>query len=112
IRFHGLRHPETMGLVEVEAFLTHLACERNVAASTHRYALSAMLFLYCEVLGIELPWMREIGRPKTPQRLPEALTVIEVLRTLSVMHGACDVGQTALRHGDDALLARMEAMET
>ena len=87
IRFHGLRHPETMGRVEVEAFLTHLASERNVAASTHRQALSALLFLYREVLNIELPWMMEIGRPKTPQRLPEVLTVSEVLRTLSLMQG-------------------------
>jgi len=44
-----------MGRVEVEAFLTHLASERNVAASTHRQALSALLFLYREVLGVELP---------------------------------------------------------
>jgi integron integrase len=87
IRFHGLRHPETMGRVEVEEFLTHLASERNVAASTHRQALSALLFLYREVLGIDLPWMMEIGRPKTPQRLPEVLTVSEVLRTLSLMQG-------------------------
>ena len=87
IRFHELRHPETMGRVEVEAFLTHLASERNVAASTHRQALSALLFLYCEVLNIELPWMMEIGRPKTPQRLPEVLTVNEVLRTLALMRG-------------------------
>ncbi len=87
IRFHGLRHPGTMGRVEVEAFLTHLASERNVAASTHRQALSALLFLYREVLGIDLPWMMEIGRPKTPQRLPEVLTVGEVLRTLSLMQG-------------------------
>ena len=79
IRFHGLRHPATMGRVEVEAFLTHLASERNVAASTHRQALSALLFLYREVLNIELPWMIEIGRPKTTQRLPEVLTVSEVL---------------------------------
>ena len=87
IRFHGLRHPETMGRAEVEAFLTHLASERNVAASTHRQALSALLFLYREVLQIELPWMMEIGRPKTQQRLPEVLTVNEVLRTLALMRG-------------------------
>ncbi len=87
IRFHGVRHPETMGRVEVEAFLTHLASERNVSASTHRQALSALLFLYREVLRIDLPWMMEIGRPKTPQRLPEVLTVNEVLRTLSLMRG-------------------------
>jgi Phage integrase, N-terminal SAM-like domain len=55
IRFHGLRHPETIRRVEVEAFLTHLASERNVAACTHRRALSALLFLYREVLNVELP---------------------------------------------------------
>jgi integron integrase len=87
IRFHGLRHPETMGGIEVEAFLTHLAAERNVSASTHRQALSAILFLYKEVLKIELPWMAEIGRPRTQQRLPEVLTVSEVLRMLSLMRG-------------------------
>ncbi len=85
IRFHGLRHPETMGRVEVKALLTPLTSERNVAASTHRQALSALLFLYRVVLGIDLPSMTEIGRPKTPQRLPKALTVSEVLRTLALM---------------------------
>jgi site-specific recombinase XerD len=79
--------------MEVKVFLTHLASERNVAVSTHRQALSALLFLYREVLRIELPWMMEIGRPKTPQRLPEMLTVSEVLtesevlRTRSLMRG-------------------------
>ncbi len=63
IRFHGLRHPRGMGKPEVEAFLTMLATERQVAVSTHRQALSALLFLYKEVLGEELPWMQEIGRP-------------------------------------------------
>ncbi len=87
IRFHSLRHPETMGSAEVEAFLTYLASERNVSASTHRQALSAILFLYKEVLRIELPWMQDIGRPRTQQRLPEVLTVSEVQRTLSHLRG-------------------------
>jgi site-specific recombinase XerD len=87
IRFHGLRHPETMGRTEVQAFLTHLTSERNVVASRHRQALSVLLFLCREVLGVELPRMMEIGRPKTPQRLPEVLAVSEVLRRLSLMHG-------------------------
>jgi integron integrase len=87
IRFHGLRHPESMGRNEVEAFLTHLASERQVAASTHRQALSALLFLYREVLRIDLPWMSEIGRPRTTQRLPEVLTVDEVARTLAQLQG-------------------------
>src|SRR5215471_11021759 len=63
IRFNGLRHPETMAGPEVEAFLSWLANERNLSASTHKRALSALLFLYGKVLGIELPWMTQIGRP-------------------------------------------------
>ena len=63
ILFHGLRHPGTMGKPEVEAFLSMLANERKVAASTHRQALSALLFLFKEVLGQQLPWLDEIGRP-------------------------------------------------
>jgi hypothetical protein len=65
IRFHGLRHPNEMGVVEVEAFLSHLANERKVSASTHKQALSAILFLYKEVLRTELPWLQDIGRPRT-----------------------------------------------
>lgn len=87
IRFSGLRHPRDMGALEVEAFLSHLANERNVSASTHRQALSALLFLYKEVLRIELPWMQEIGRPRTTRRLPEVLTTHEVARTLATMTG-------------------------
>lgn len=59
IRFHGLRHPRGMGGPEIEAFLTHLANERQVSPSTHKQALSAILFLYKEVLGQDLPWMQE-----------------------------------------------------
>lgn len=76
-----------MGRAEVEAFLIHLASERNVAASTPRQALPALMFLYREVLGVELPWMMAIGRPETPQCLLEVLTVSEMLRMLSLMHG-------------------------
>lgn len=63
IRFHKLRHPTEMGSTEVEAFLTHLANDRHVSPSTHRQALSAILYLYKEVLNVDLPWMQEIGRP-------------------------------------------------
>ncbi len=87
IRFHGLRHPAEMGQLEVEAFLSHLANERLVSASTHKQALSALLFLYKEVLKVELPWLGEIGRPKTARRLPEVLTVAEVQRTLAGLAG-------------------------
>ena len=57
VLFHGKKHPRDMGAPEVEAFLTHLAVEGNVAAATQNQALSALLFLYREVLGIDLPWL-------------------------------------------------------
>ena len=62
---HGgaMRHPRDMGASDVEAFLTHLATDRKVSASTHNQALSAILFLYREVLAIELPWLNGINRP-------------------------------------------------
>ena len=74
IRFHSQRHPREMGAPEIEAFLNHLANERSVAASTHNRALSALLFLYGDVLGIQLPWLGQIQRPKRPSRLPVVLS--------------------------------------
>lgn len=87
IRFHALRHPRAMGQPEVEAFLTMLATERKVAPSTHRQALSALLFLYKEVLGQELPWMQEIGRPIPTKRIPSVLTRAEVQSVLALLAG-------------------------
>ncbi|MFZ5557509.1 MAG: integron integrase [Pseudomonadota bacterium] len=78
IRWNKLRHPAEMGRAEVEAFLTYLADTRGVSASTHRQALSALLFLYKEVLQIELPWMTDIGRPQGRRRVPVVLTQQEV----------------------------------
>ena len=78
VRFHGCRsHPRDMGAPEVEAFLTWLAAERQVAASTHGQALSALLFLYQKVLGLDLPWMQAIGRPRRQPRLPTVLSQAE-----------------------------------
>jgi integron integrase len=87
VKFHGLRHPREMGVREVEAFLSHLANDRHVSPATHRQALSALLFLYAEVLKLNLPWMQEIGRPQSVHRLPVVLTVDEVRRTLVAMDG-------------------------
>ena len=84
---NGKRHPREMGAREVEAFLTRLATHSNVAASTQNQALSALLFLYREVLGQELPWMDEIRRAKKPQRLPAVLTRDEVSAVLAAMSG-------------------------
>lgn len=87
IRFHGLRHPREMGGAEVEAFLTHLAADRGLAPSSHRQALSALLFLYGQVLGLQLPWMKDIGRPVPKRRLPVVLSVDEVSTVLRAMGG-------------------------
>ena len=85
VRFHGLRHPAEMGAPEVEAFLSWLANERKVAVSTHKQALSALVFLYQRVLGLDLPWLGEIGRPKSRVRLPVVLTPDEVGRVLAAL---------------------------
>lgn len=87
IIFHDKRHPREMGATEIEAFLTHLAVEGSVAASTQNQALSALLFLYREVLGINLPWLDDIVRAKRPQRLPVVLTRLEVSGVLDRMQG-------------------------
>jgi len=87
ILFHGKRHPNEMGSGEIEAFLTHLAVEGNVAAATQNQAKSALLFLYREVLQIELPWLDNITQAKVPKRLPVVLTVKEVQSVLSNLNG-------------------------
>ncbi len=87
IVFHGMRHPREMGAAEVTAFLSALATERNVAASTQNQALSAILFLYKAVLGIELPWLDEVRRAKKPRRLPTVLTQGEVRLLLAHIEG-------------------------
>ncbi len=81
--FHGMRHPNLMGKVEIEKFLTSLAVERNVSASTQSQALSALLFLYREVLKVDLPWLSELTRAKKPARLPTVLTQQEVRSLLN-----------------------------
>ena len=87
IRFHQLRHPADMGKAEIEAYLMWLVAQRNVSSSTHRQALSALLFLYGRVLGVELPWLETIGRPREVKRLPVTLSPDEVGRILQHMDG-------------------------
>jgi integrase len=87
VHFHGLKHPRDMGQVEVETFLTYLAVQRKVSVSTHRQALSALLFLYQKVLGIELPWMEDLARPVPKKRIPVVLTRTEVQAVLGKMEG-------------------------
>ncbi len=78
IYYHDKRHPAEMGKIELEAFLTSLAVDRQVSASTQTQALSALLFLYKEVLGIDFPWLTEVTRAKRSTRLPTVLTQQEV----------------------------------
>ena len=87
IRWHRLRHPVEMGGPQVEAFLSWLANERRLSASTHKQALSAILFLYQEVLEIDLPWMSQIGRPRASLHIPTVLTAGEVRNLLACMQG-------------------------
>lgn len=70
IRWAGTRHPREMGKDEVEGFLTFLAAKRSVSSSTHRVALSALLFLYQKVLGVALPWLDGLSRPAQRRSIP------------------------------------------
>lgn len=87
ILFHGKRHPVRMGASEIEAFLSFLANTGNVAASTQNQALHAILFLYREVLAIELPQLEGVAPAKKPRRLPVVLTLDEVKAVLAGLDG-------------------------
>ena len=87
IWFHGKRHPRAMGANEVEAFLSHLATDRGVSASTQNQALCALLFLYRKMLEIELDWVDNITRAKPSERVPVVLTREEAAAVLSRMSG-------------------------
>jgi integron integrase len=86
ILFHNKRHPQEMGAAEIEAFLTHLAVDGNVAASTQNQAFAALLFLYQKVLEIELPRLHAL-RAQRPERLPVVLSVEEVRAILAELDG-------------------------
>ena len=90
ILFHNKRHPKDMGTAEVEAFLTHLAVDLTVAASTQNQALSAVLFLYREVLKKDLGPVDSI-RAKKPKRLPTVLSREEARKVIGCMSGAYQV---------------------
>jgi len=87
IFFHNKRHPKEMGEKEISAFLTHLAVDKHVAASTQNQALSAILFLYKRVLEVELEWLDDVVRAKRPKYLPVVLTKSEVKNIFSEMTG-------------------------
>lgn len=87
ILFHGKRHPREMGADDVRQFLTHLVVDRKVSASTQNQAMNALLFLYREVLEVQLPWLDGVERAKKPQRLPVVFTREEVKAILARLDG-------------------------
>jgi len=87
ILFHNKRHPKDMGKEEIEAFLTHLAVERRVSASTQSQAKAALLFLYQKVLKLEVDWLNDVVTAKQPQRVPTVLTSEEARSLLARMEG-------------------------
>jgi len=87
IFFHDKRHPAEMGAAEISAFLSSLAVRDKVAASTQNQALSALLFLYRDVLGVDLPWLDDVVRAKRPQYLPVVLTRAETRAVLQQLTG-------------------------
>ena len=88
VLFHGKRHPDEMGEAEINAFLTHLAVKKKVSASTQNQALSALLFLYRDVLGKSVESLGDVVRARRPERLPVVLTPAEVKAVLSRLDGA------------------------
>ena len=87
VAYHGKRHPSELGPADVESFLSHLAVDGNVASPTQNQAKAAVLFLYREVLGIDLPWLDGIVRARMPVRLPVVLTETEVGAVLARLRG-------------------------
>jgi site-specific recombinase XerD len=104
IRFHGTRHPRELGAAHVAAFLSSLANDRNVAAATQNQALAAILFLYKEVLRIELPLVDGVARARQPRRLPVVLTQGEVRELLDRTTGTHGL-MARLRYGTGMRLA-------
>jgi integrase len=87
IFFHGKRHPSFLGAPEINEYLRHLAVERNVSASTQNQALCAILFLYRDVLGDDVPWLENLVRAPRTRRLPTVLTREEVRLLIARMSG-------------------------
>jgi len=91
VRWHGrngqVRHPRDMEAAEVQHFLSMLTTQRSVSVSTHNQAFSAVLFLYREVLGVQLPWLDVVQRPTRPRRIPSVLTTAEVAALFKTMTG-------------------------
>ncbi len=107
IRFHGTRHPAGMGEAEINEFLSHLALERDVSASTQTQALSALLFLYRHVLGREIGDLGDVIRARRPAKLPVVLSRVEVKSLLDELDGVTSLVANLLYGGG---LRLMEAL--
>ncbi|WP_246361843.1 MULTISPECIES: phage integrase N-terminal SAM-like domain-containing protein [Halomonadaceae] len=96
IRYHGVRHPASMGPSEVQAFLEHLAVERYVAAAKQNQALNALVFLYRHILDMPLGDIGTFSRAKRPRRLPVVLSHEEVMRVLNQLSGPMNLMATLM----------------
>jgi integrase len=108
ILFHRKRHPEQMGAEEIRQFLSHLAVEGKVAASTQNVALCALLFLYRDVLQVDLPYVEGITRAKRPVRVPVVFTRAEVDNLMSRLFGAYKLVAGFLYGAGLRLMGRLE----
>ncbi len=104
IRFHHLRHPSEMAEPEINEYLTHLAVDGKVAASTQNQALCALLFLYRHVLGLEIGVLGDVVRARKPRRLPVVLTRAEVREILEHLDGECEL-MASLMYGSGLRLS-------
>lgn len=116
VRWAGLKHPATLGGDRVQAWLSHLATDREVSASTQRQALAAMLFLYRQVLGIKLPWLNDLVRAKQPQHLPRVLSKAEVAAVIGQLPRTSAGLAVALAYGagmriSDVLRLRVQDLD-
>ena len=108
INFHRRRHPKEMGEPEVTAFLTHLATERKVSASTQNQALAALLFLHREVLRQDLPWLKDVVRAKRSVRIPVVLSRDEVTALLRQLNGPSHLAALLMYGGGLRLLESLQ----
>jgi len=104
ILYHGKRHPAEMGVEEIRDYLTHLAVDRSVAASTQNVAFNALLFLYKQVLGIDLPKIDDVVRAKRPKRLPVVFSKEEARAVIGNLEGTSRI-VAALLYGSGLRLA-------
>lgn len=116
VRWAGLKHPATLGADRVQAWLTHLATDREVSASTQRQALAAMLFLYKQVLQMNLPWMDNVVRAKQPVHLPRVLSKAEMRAILEQLPRSSAGLAVALTYGtgmrrSDVLRLRVQDLD-